>query len=302
MMPPHFLCLTKRAESGIIIIEEQRLRIKRCKMDYIQNLHTHTCYGDGKDTPEEMLISAIDKGFTSIGFSGHSYMYYAPTHSMSLESTEEYIKQIKALKSKYSGKIDVYLGLELDMFSKVDLSEYEYLIGSVHYFDIDGEKVGFDRSAAQVKDVIDTYFCGDGMAYAKRYYETLSRLPEYANIDIIGHFDLITKHCENERFFDETSKEYLSYAFECARALRGRIPFFEVNTGAISRGYRSTPYPSEPILKELLRLGFGAVISSDCHDRNQLERGFELSRELLLSCGYKERYILTDSGFTAVAL
>lgn len=271
-------------------------------MDFIQNLHTHTTYGDGKDTPEEMILSAIEKRFSSVGFSGHSYMHYAPEHSMSLESTKEYIKEVKRLKEKYADQIKVYLGLELDMFSDVELSDYEYVIGSVHYLDIDGKYVGFDRSQTQVKDVIDTHFGGCGMKYAKRYYETLAMLPDCGRIDIIGHFDLITKHSENVCFFDPESKEYLGYAVECAEALSGRIPFFEVNTGAIARGYRTTPYPTISLLKELRRLGFGAVISSDCHDRNKLECGFELSREMLLSCGYKERYILTDSGFSAVEL
>ena len=28
-----------------------------------QNLHTHTTYVDGKDTPEEIILSAIERGF-----------------------------------------------------------------------------------------------------------------------------------------------------------------------------------------------------------------------------------------------
>jgi len=271
-------------------------------MEYLQNLHTHTLFGDGKDTPEEMILAAMKKGFISIGFSGHSYMHYAPEHSMSLSGTDDYINEVKRLKEKYKGGINVYLGLELDMFSKVDISVYDYVIGSVHYFDIDGEYVGFDRSEAQVAAVIKKYFNSDGMAYAKKYYETLAALPAFGKTDIIGHFDLITKHSENASFFDAESKEYLGYAIECAETLAGKIPLFEVNTGAIARGYRSTPYPSLTLIKEMKRLGFGAIISSDCHDKNMLECGFELSRELLLEGGFKERYILTDGGFVPVGL
>ena len=61
----------------------------------------------------------------------------------------------------------------------------------------------------------------------------------------------------------------------------GKIPFFEVNTGAISRGYRSAPYPTVPIIKELKRLGFGVVITSDCHDRNYVDCHFNETAELL---------------------
>ena len=54
-----------------------------------QNLHTHSTYCDGNDRPEEMILTAIDKGFDSVGFSGHSYMYFAEDHSMSVAGTEE---------------------------------------------------------------------------------------------------------------------------------------------------------------------------------------------------------------------
>ena len=38
------------------------------------NFHTHTYFCDGKDSPEEMVLSAIERGFTTLGFSIHSYV------------------------------------------------------------------------------------------------------------------------------------------------------------------------------------------------------------------------------------
>ena len=270
--------------------------------NYKQNLHTHTTYCDGIDTPEEMITVAIQKGFRSIGFSEHTYMYYSPKWGMPLERTEEYKKEILKLREKYKEKLDIFLGLEVDMFSEIDISGYDYLIGSAHYLPIGEEKVGFDRSAEEVGRVIKEYFGGDGMAFAKKYYRTLAELPNYGDFDIVGHFDQITKHCENYHFFDEDSKEYRFAVIEAAEALAGKIPYFEVNTGAIARGYRTTPYPSTFIMKELKRLGFGAVISSDCHNSAFLDCGFDLSAELLRECGYKEHYVLTKEGFVTQPL
>ncbi len=268
----------------------------------MQNLHTHSVYDDGIDTIEEMIQTAIETGFSSLGFSGHSYMHFSPKISMSVEGTEKYKKEIRALKEKYQEKIDIFCGLEFELYSEVDLSGYDYLIGSAHYFKIDGEYVGFDRDANSVKKVIDTYFKGNGMKYAKAYYELLSTLPNYGKFDIIGHFDLIAKHSENECFFDENLPEYLGYAYDAIEALRGKIPFFEVNTGAMARGYRTSPYPSMPIMKRLLERGFLPILSSDCHDRNKLDYGFADSIELLKTCGAKEGYILTKEGFQGVKL
>lgn len=272
-------------------------------MKHLQNLHTHSVYCDGKDTPEEMIRTALEKGFESIGFSGHSYMYFAPEHSMSLEGTEEYRREVRRLQEKYAGQIDVFLGLEFEMYStQVDLSGYDYLIGSSHYFNFGDRIVGFDRSAEVVAGVIDECFGGDGMKYAKTYYEHLARLPEYGDFDILGHFDLIAKHVEKADFFDAESDEYREYAVRAAEALAGRIPYFEVNTGAIARGYRTSPYPSRFIMKELKRLGFKPVISSDCHNRQDLDCAFDQAERMLRECGFTERYVLTRDGFKPVRL
>jgi len=271
-------------------------------MSYLQNLHTHSTFCDGIHTPEEMVQFAIDKGFDSLGFSGHSYTGYSPYTHVTPESTEEYKKVITALKPRYADQLKIYLGLEVDMYSPIDLTGYDYLIGSVHYLKIDGNYVGFDRSADTVKALIDTHFHGDGFGFAKAYYETLAKLPEYGDFDIIGHFDQITKNIEIMPLFDIESKVYLDYALDAMHALKDKIPLFEVNTGAIARGYRTTPYPHVKLLKELNTLGFGAVISSDCHDGRKLDFGFADARALLKECGFKEQYILKNTGFEAIAL
>lgn len=267
------------------------------KVKYLQNLHTHTTYADGIDSPEEMLEHAVKLGFDSIGFSEHSYMFYSESHSMSLSGTEDYKKEITLLKEKYRDVIKVFLGLEFDMYSKVDLSGYDYLIGSLHYFKFGDDYIGFDRSAEECRNIITTHFGGDGLKFAKEYYRQLALLPQYGNFDIIGHYDLVTKNIEKAPLFNTDSKEYITAALDCLSCLKGKIPFFEVNTGAISRGYRTSPYPAPFILKEMKNMGFGAVITSDCHNGKFLDCGYSNAAELLAAAGFKEYYILQDSGF-----
>ncbi len=270
--------------------------------DYKQNLHTHSTFCDGKDTPCQMVEAAIRKGFHSIGFSGHSYMHFCLDYGMTPEGTKAYVEQIGRLKEEYAGKIEIFCGIEYDMYSQVDIRDFDYAIGSVHFLKMGGEYIDFDRSAEDVEEIIKTKFGGDGMAYARQYYETLSHLPEHGQFDIIGHFDLITKHMETRSFFDPDSPEYLSAAFAAAQALAGKIPYFEVNTGAIARGYRTSPYPAIPILRELNRLGFGAVITSDCHNSRMLDCYYGEAKQLLRECGFDCRFVLTQEGFQPVKL
>lgn len=268
-----------------------------------QNLHIHSTYADGNDTPEEMIVAAIKRGFDSIGFSEHSYMSFSPAvKQMHVEDMDRYKAEIRALKAKYKGVIDVFCGMEFEYYSDVPQDGFDYLIGSVHYLDFDGEILGFDRNLEQTLAYVDTHFGGDGLQFAKRYFEVTATLPKRGNFDILGHFDLITKNNEQGRFIDATSKAYLDAGFEAIHALAGKIPFFEVNTGAISRGYRTTPYPAPAFLKEFKNCGFGALITSDCHDKNHIDCYYEQAEQLLLSAGFTTKWILTDNGFKEVKL
>ena len=277
-------------------------------MKHMQNLHTHTIYCDGVNTPEELINEAMRRGFESIGFSGHSYMKREPReYSMTADSNLLYKKKINDLKTKYANGLQVFLGMEADFYSEADRSGYDYLIGSVHYVKKDGILLDFDRTdigrpTDTVKNIIRDVYNGKGMNFIRDYYETLGRLPERGKTDIIGHFDLAVKTNGTLGFVDEDSAEYQHCAIEAAEKLAGKIGLFELNTGAVARGFRKIPYPAPFLLKELQRLGFGVVITSDCHRKENLNFYFKEAAELLKQCGFNERYVLTANGFTAVEL
>lgn len=62
------------------------------------DFHVHTCFCDGKDSPEQTVKTAIEKGFNAIGFSGHSHTPIDESYCMSLIETEKYFKEILSLK------------------------------------------------------------------------------------------------------------------------------------------------------------------------------------------------------------
>lgn len=272
-------------------------------MFYPQNLHTHTTFCDGKNDLETIVQKAMDLGLLSIGFSGHSHCdYIYSTSSMSHENTKVYKAEIAELKKKYEGKIEIFCGLEFDQYSDDDKKGYDYIIGTNHYLKIGSEKVGFDRTFTEVKSVIDKYFDGDGLRFAKEYYAQLSSLPDYGNFDIVGHFDLLTKTNEKGELFNENDPRYQKYALDCLYALAEKIHVFEINTGAMARGYRTTPYPNRFILKEMKKAGVGITLSSDCHDCAFLTFGFDRAIELCRECGIRELQIFTKEGFKGISL
>ena len=77
-----------------------------------QNLHVHSVYCDGKDTPEEMIAAAMAAGLDSLGFSIHSYMSCSKSGFLSLEKNEKYNVEIERLKEKYKGVFPIFRGVE----------------------------------------------------------------------------------------------------------------------------------------------------------------------------------------------
>jgi histidinol-phosphatase (PHP family) len=267
-----------------------------------QNLHVHSVYCDGKDTPEEMIEAAIAAGFGSLGFSIHSYMSCSKSGFLSLEKNEKYNVEIERLKKKYKGVFPIFRGVEQDIFADYPTDGYDYAIGSVHYLHTSEGLVSFDVGLNATLDYVNRYFAGDGMKFAKAYYEAMASAPDHARFDVLGHFDLITKHNETHPFIDTDSKEYKNYFAEAIDALCGKVSLFELNTGAIARGYRTTPYPSPEITKLLREKGFGVTISSDCHDKRFVDFGYEDAAEFLRAAGYRTKFILTENGFEECAL
>ena len=267
-----------------------------------QNLHVHTVYCDGKNTPEEMIEAAMAAGFDSLGFSIHSYMSCSISGVLSLEKEADYNIEIERLKAKYKDVFPVYRGVEFDIYSDPSSVDYDYKIASVHYLHTRDGVVSFDTRLERALAYVQNYFDGNSVKFAKAYYEALASAPDYGKFDIIGHFDLITKNNELQHFIDTDTKQYRSFVCDAVDALKGKIPFFEVNTGAMARGYRTAPYPAMDILRLLRENGFGATISSDCHFKEYINCGYDLATDLLREAGYTSKFIFNGKDFEEVAL
>ena len=260
-----------------------------------RNLHTHSIFCDGKDTIEEMTLEAISKGFDILGFSGHGYL---DVDTSSMRDTSGYISEVERIKSKYASSIQIHLGIEEDMLGRIaEKAPFEYVIGSKHFL---GE-TAVDYSKPVFDSLFESY-SGDYKKMCKDYYLDLSNMYDWQEVDIIGHLDLITKYNEDESYFQFNDKDYMNIVCDYIDRLLINDKIFEVNTGAIARGYRKTPYPSKNILEYLYAKNARICLNSDCHDKNYLDCAFESSLDLIQSCGFKELQILTNDGFVPVKI
>ena len=261
----------------------------------LSNAHCHTNWCDGQNTPEEMIQAALRLGFVSLGFSVHGWTPYEPC-PITLEREELYRQELRALREKYRGQIEIIIGAERDSGYRRDFSGFEYLIDSTHVLEKDGEILFVDWSAEKTADFIHRHFGDDPYAYARAYYRREAELCAASDALFIGHIDLLTKFNEDGRFFDETDPRYLKPAMEAIEiAVRRGLPL-EMNTGAISRGYRTTPYPAPHLLRAIHDLGGEIIINSDAHSAAGMNTGFDQCLELARAALFDHILILRSSG------
>lgn len=236
----------------------------------LQDLHTHTTFCDGRNTPEEMVLAAIEKGLVRIGFSGHCYTFFDESYCMSIPSVARYIAEINRLKEKYKGKIEILCGVEQDYYSNFSKIGFDYIIGSVHYLKADDAYLPVDCSKEVLLDAVNKHFDGDIYAFAEEYFKTVGNVVAKTGADFIGHFDLVSKFNEGGELFDESHPRYIKAYRDAIDKL---IPYdrpFEINTGAIARGYRTHPYPSRAQIEYIAAHGGSFILTGDTHAAENL--------------------------------
>ena len=263
------------------------------------NLHTHSIYSDGKHSPREIIEQAIAQNMTAIGISDHSYTFFDKRYCLAEEKNEAYINELRALKAEYAGKMEVLVGIELDAFSQgYNRADFDYVIGSCHYINFDGDYRSVDSSLEGVLDAMATYCGGNSLEFARLYFNTYSELICNMRPDILGHIDLVAKLGT----VNEDSPEYRKMALTTLTDVLSVAPFIELNTGAISRGYRKIPYPAPFLLREIRDRGGKIILSSDSHSKDTLTFFFDESLDLLRENGIRSVVTYQNGAFQEVGI
>ena len=234
----------------------------------------HTAYCDGACTPEDMVLSAIDKGLDTVGICCHSYTFFDESYCIKKADIPRYLAELRYLRTKYYDTIHVLCGVEQDYYSDYPTDEFDYVIGSVHYIKAGEDYIPVDESVEILKEAAQKYFGGDMYALCEKYFETVADVVNQTDCDIIGHFDLISKFIEREPLFDADHPRYVAAWRKAVDELVKYDVPFEINTGAISRGYRTSPYPSREIQDYIREKGGRFVLSSDAHSADAIAFGF----------------------------
>ncbi|MDR0795476.1 MAG: histidinol-phosphatase [Tannerella sp.] len=268
------------------------------------NFHSHCTFCDGRNHPEDFIKFAIAKHFRAYGFSSHSPLPFETFWNMPASDMDEYITEINRLKEKYSDRIEIYLGMEIDYLDETYHANIpyfrslpiDYRIGSIHFLpcnkpliednmaSIDGDLVDFKRS-------VDRYYQGDLRLITAHFFRNSMQMVETGGFDIVGHLDKIYLNGSRCPGFDILAPWYQKplEAYIDLIAEKGLI--VEINTKSFV-GKKQT-FPHLEILKLLHKHKIPVMVNSDCHAPDLVndgrvevlgilkETGFNFSRELV---------------------
>lgn len=261
------------------------------------NYHTHTTFSDGRSTVAEVVAAARAGGLDAIGITDHAPIPGRSEGSFGPRGIAEYRAAVLEAREAYAGRLDVYLGMEVDYLPGL-LSPHhdslaglhpDYVIGAVHYIDAfpDGRLFGFEASEEQFVAGVREVFDGDFRRAMERYYELIREMLIVDPPDVVAHLDRARRHNRGGAYFDEQADWYRDALAATLDVIAAAGVVMEVNTKGLYRYGDDDPYPGRWALRRALDLGIPVHLASDAHDADVVDGGHERAAEILGEVGYR---------------
>ncbi|KAJ3055172.1 Enolase-phosphatase E1 [Rhizophlyctis rosea] len=241
------------------------------------SFHSHSgefCH-HAKGKLEEVVLRAIELGFTAYGLSEHmprtrvEDLYpeeeeanLTPEDTTTLYTT--FLSQANHLRQKYASQISLLVGIETENIHPTTLSELStllkthpsisYTVGSVHH--VQSHPIDFSE---HLYTTAETALGGTEnlfLAYFDAQYELLEKVKP----TVVGHFDLV-------RIFRggwELTERVWGKVRRNVGVIVGYGGLVEINSRAWKKGLRNA-YPQRDILKYMQSQGVKFTISDDSH-------------------------------------
>jgi histidinol-phosphatase (PHP family) len=247
-------------------------------MIYKTDYHIHSCYSDGRSSPEDYIAPAIAAGLSEIGFSEHLTLFKdLENWNMNPLNISSYLIHIETLRNKIKN-IRIKTGLEVDYFAgkEKEIHDYlsplplDYIIGSVHYL---GEKTVDMGPEFYLGKSIDRLF--------ESYFDSVCGATSSGLFDIIGHCDLIRIYGYKPSFDQEPFYRKL------AKTMKTHNVVFELNTNGRNRPLADF-YPDRRFLHIFREENVPVCVNSDAHMPSRVGQSFDEAYDLLRYIGFTE--------------
>ncbi len=252
------------------------------------DLHNHTLYSHGLDTPKAMWDAARAKGINLFGFTEHSprpqnYTYTNEYREKLIKYFPQYVAEVKQLKEDFPGQ--VLLGIEMDWmekevdFIKEALAEYDfdYNIGSVHFL----ECWGYDDNPDSWQSVRTS----DRFEHYTAYFNTVTKMVQSGLFNTVGHIDLIKIYSIdtfNLWIKEKTSQDTVAKAL---MAIKKAQMSMEISSAGLRKMCKEI-YPGPIIMGLAADLKLPITFGSDAHNTHDVAANFDDLEKYARSYGY----------------
>jgi len=254
---------------------------------------------------EQFIKYAIAKGVKRYGFSSHAPIPFDTHWNMRIDDFEDYISEFQRLKLKYDGKIELFLGLEIDYIINCTNAQNEifqnnnldYKIGSIHYLDQlnDGSYCSIDGNFRDFYRGMNELYDGDMRKVTRRYYEISKMMVEAGGFDIVGHLDKITLHGARFADFDISASWYIDLFADYLQLIKQKNLIVEINTKSLID--KGITFPDKQFFPMLKDMQIPITVNSDCHYPSKVIDGFAETYTELKRVGFTETYQLIDGSW-----
>lgn len=274
------------------------------------DLHTHTKYSHGANTPAEMYASALDKGLTLLGFSEHSprplgFDYLHEYREQLTRHLPDYAREVLALKAApregAHGPCRVLLGMEMDWLDGQEdytraackAYDFDYLLGSVHFLG----RWGFDDGVEPWKNASQE----ECESRYTAYFTAWEAMIRSGLFNIAAHPDLI-KIFSVEQFHIWLAKaESTAQIRRCLTALRDAGMAMEISSAGLRKACREI-YPAPPIMALAAELDLPVSFASDAHGVDDVAYGFPRLASYAGAFGFREHVFFDKGRMTTLPL
>lgn len=240
--------------------------------------HTHTALcGHASGEPMDYAPAAERAGLTGFIVTDHNPFPsgWESGIRMALSQFSSYLTMIERARSAWEGGVDIRSGIECDFVpgmekeieQVVGLTEFDYVLGSVH---------------CNTRSYIERYFKGDVLAYTQLYYEWLGDAAESGFFDAISHPDVPKFMWPDQWDFERICPAVC----RCLDRIAKTGTAMELNTSGVLKSFPEMN-PGPEMLLLMKERDIPIVIGSDAHHPSRTGDGFVEALGQLQQVGYE---------------
>lgn len=243
----------------------------------IMDCHVHSVFSsDGKDTIENMCLSAVKKGIRHICITDH----YEPEDTL-LEPLDysAFSDAVERARDRFSGELEVLKGIEFGKphrypgeFESMLKNDFDMVLCSIHSIPAEFPVWLFWYMSP------DEYVRKNGKDFLKIYFDEIKKMTAFGGFDVVAHMDWPRYRFSVDEMMEECVDEIMENILK-----NGLVP--EINTVGI-RELGDYPHPAPAFLECYEKHGGKYVtVGSDSHQVKDVAADYDKIPGIMASSG-----------------